>query len=599
MRKIYFILALLSISIFITCKRDNTAEISSEAPANDTETVFASINGVVLDENNIPLPRVQVQCGASSTTSDAYGNFSFLNIVVSKNNATVKIVRNGYFTAYRTFVAVSDRVHYVKIKLIKKNNTGSFNGASGGTVTLPSGAKIVIPANSIADANGNTFLGQVNVAMTWIDPADTNTLNLIPGDLRGINKIGMERSLESYGKIGVELTSSAGQLLNLAAGKTCELTLPVSGISSGNAPATISLWYFDETKNRWVEEGVAQKMGNNYVGTVSHFSFWDFVLAFPTVNLCMKLQNSSGQPLSNTLVILRRTSSNLIYPASFGYTDQLGNLCGLVPKNEPLILEVRPSGPCSNVIFTQNIGPFSANASLGTVTVSMSSGSWLIITGTAQNCSGNPVISGTAFISVNGSYYLTAPVENGNFSAILFNCTNNVQTYSVVVADRSTGLQSLPVNGSGTGGTVNTGPLSACGFSTSEYVIVLINGIQYSWGVAPSQVYNITCITNPVGGGQYRTGLDARSGVPSTTFSFFHNATIGSFPLDYTFVEVAEPSGFVSANTTITVNPQINIIEMGPQSTGFIAGNFNIQMIFNGTPPTVRNVSCQFRARRQ
>jgi hypothetical protein len=35
------------------------------------------------------------------------------------------------------------------------------------------------------------------------------------------------------------------------------------------------LWSFDEAKGLWKEEGQAIKTGSNYVGDVSHFSFWN------------------------------------------------------------------------------------------------------------------------------------------------------------------------------------------------------------------------------------------------------------------------------------------------------------------------------------
>jgi hypothetical protein len=42
------------------------------------------------------------------------------------------------------------------------------------------------------------------------------------------------------------------------------------------APPTIEMWFFDEVKGIWKEEGIGTKQGSVYVGEVSHFSSWNF-----------------------------------------------------------------------------------------------------------------------------------------------------------------------------------------------------------------------------------------------------------------------------------------------------------------------------------
>ena len=62
--------------------------------------------------------------------------------------------------------------------------------------------------------------------------------------------------------MNVELHDAAGEKLNLAAGKTAQLTFPVSSSQVSNAPATIPTWHFDTNSGLWMEEGSAVKNGN-------------------------------------------------------------------------------------------------------------------------------------------------------------------------------------------------------------------------------------------------------------------------------------------------------------------------------------------------
>ena len=341
-------LSFLAISLFsllITgCQTDVDGPVGPLPPAG-TDMVMAGIRGIVVDENNQPVVGATVSSGSNITTTDRYGVFRFNNISLSKSNGMVKVSRSGYFTATRTFITTAGRIHNVRIKLLPKTIAGTFTASAGGTINIAGGAKMIMPAAAVSDAAGNAYTATVNVAMTWIDPTDPSLPDIIPGDLRGLTSAGEERGLQTFGMLGVELTGSAGQSLKIATGKTAELSFPIPAAIAATAPATIDLWHFDEIAGRWKQEGQATKTGNMYVGQVSHFSFWNCDAPFPVVNLCMKIVSvTHGQPLNNVQVRIRRTNNSY----GSGYTDSLGNLCGKVPKNEPLVLEILDQ--CNNII---------------------------------------------------------------------------------------------------------------------------------------------------------------------------------------------------------------------------------------------------------
>jgi hypothetical protein len=592
---------IVSLFVFLStgCQRDlkdpggNTNPPGTTEPAvNDNQMVTGGVRGIVINENNQPVEGAVVTSGTNTTTTDRYGSFRFSNINLSKANGYVKVTKPGYFNGTRTFIAVTGRVNNVRIKLLPKTNGGNFTASAGGTVNVTGGGKLVMPANAMTDASGNAYAGTVNVAMTWIDPTSADLPFIVPGDLRGVTTGGQERGLQTFGMLGVELTGGTGQTLKIASGKTAELTFPIPASLQGNAPATIDLWNFDEATGRWKQEGTATKNGTNYIAQVSHFSFWNCDAPFPLVEVCMKIvRANNNEPLNNVQVRIKRPNGSYGY----GRTDSAGNLCGKVPKEEALVLEVL--GLCNNVVYSQNIGPFTSNTDIGTIAVTIPATSTLVITGTLVTCSNTNVVNGAAVIYTGGGHIYTVPVTNGTFSLSLVRC-NSAETvnFSVLAVDYSTLQQGTPVTGSGTTGTVNVGTIQACGTSSEEYVEFLINGNPYTYATPPDNIFfSDSTIAGTSSATVYATKVNTGGGSTNTTYSTFRfetNGATGVKPLQQCRIS-AGPLGV--AEVIVTPSPTINITTYGPPVTGFIEGNFNIQMNFAGTPKTV---VCTFRVRR-
>lgn len=555
---------------------------------NDSEKVTGGVNGIVVDENNLPVAGATVSSGTASTSTDRYGAFRFRNISLSKANGTVKVSRPGYFTAYRSFIAVEGRINNVRIKLIPKTVSGSFTGSTGGTVTITGGGKLVIPAAAITDAGGNAYTGAVNVAMAWIDPSSAELPFILMGDLRGITTTGEERGLSTYGMMGVELTGASGQPLKMAAGKTAELTFPIPASLQGTAPVTIDLWHFDEATARWKQEGSATKNGTSYIANVSHFSFWNCDAPFPLIDLCMTLKDPPGNPLINAQVRIKRVVNNTY---GYGRTDSLGNLCGKVPKDEALVLEVLDV--CNTVVYSQNIGPFSSNTTLPPITVTIPAANSLIITGTVTNCSNANVTNGAAVIYISGGNHYTVPVTNGTFSLNLLRCSNGTLNFTVLGVDYATLQQSVPVSGSGTTGTVNVGTLQACGTSSAQFIELLIDGVPANFAAPPDNINSIDSTGNPPFSNKTWVSASQQSGGTNSSvvyFGFDNNAVPGSFPM-ISFYYAANQVTY----SGIPPLPSVNVTTFGPPVTGFIEGGFSLQITSGGTP---KNVTCTFRVRR-
>lgn len=596
------LIALVSLTLFFTtgCQRElqdpggtNPPPVNPGPVINDNITVVASVRGIVVDENDIPVEAAVVNSGTNSTTTDRYGTFRFNNINLSKANGYVKVTKTGYFTGSRTFISTAGRTHTIRIKLLPKTNAGNFNSSAGGTINISGGGKLTMPANAISDASGNAYSGTVNVAMTWINPTSPDLASIVPGDLRGITTDGQERGLETFGMLGVELTGSTGQALKVATGKQAELTFPIPASLQSNAPATIDLWNFDEATGRWKQEGTATKSGSNYIANVSHFSFWNCDAPFPVVDVCMTLVSAPDNiPLNNTQVRIKRPNGSY----GHGRTDSSGSLCGKIPKNEALVLEV--ISQCNTVIYSQNIGPFSGNANLGTVAVTVPDINSLTITGTVLTCSNTNVVNGAVMVYTgNGNSYV-APVTNGIFNLTVIRCGVDPLNFSILPVDYTALQQGNPTSGMGTTGVVNVGSLQACGTSSLEFIEFLVDGSPHTYASPPDAI-NIMDSTG--GGGNNNVSFFAQKNTPTTPpntgFSmirFGSDGSTGVKPLQLCRVFIAPGAGGLSEQI-VTPNPTVNITAFGPVGTGFIEGNFTVQMNFGGT---VKNVVCTFRVRR-
>ncbi|HOZ68746.1 MAG TPA: carboxypeptidase-like regulatory domain-containing protein [Chitinophagaceae bacterium] len=591
------LLLVLSAGLFFySCQREikwpEQPALPNETAVNDAERVTGGVNGIVINENNQPMAGVTVRSGTNTTTTDRYGVFQFRNIQLSKANGTVSVEKNGYFTGYRSFVAVEGLINNVRIKMLPKSNSGSFDAAAGGMVSLGSGAKLQMPANSVTDAAGTAYTGNVNVAMTWIDPSSVDLPFNMMGDLRGVLTNGAERGLSTFGMIGVEMTGGTGQALKVAPGKTAELSFPIPASLQAAAPDSIDLWHFDEATARWKQEGKAGKTGAMYVAKVSHFSFWNCDAPFPLIDLCMSFKDDHGAPLNNVQVRIKR-----IVNGSYGYgrTDSTGSLCGKVPKNENLELQLLDI--CGNPFYTQAIGPFTTNSTLPVITVTLPAATSLTISGTLTTCASTNVVNGAAAIYIEGGHQYTVAVTNGVFSVTIPRCTNTAINYTVLGVDYATLQQSIPVSGTGTTGTVNVGTLQACGTSSLEYIEVMIDGTPFTLATPADYInYNDSTGAAPYLFNTWISGARQNSGTTSggIQFSFRHNQSVATgLPLD--FVYVSAGPGMTNSQSFAAGAASVNTTVFGAAPGGFVEGNFTVQMNLGGTP---RTVVCNFRVRR-
>lgn len=580
--------------LFFSCQKELSGENNGtpDQPADlTTKVTISTASGFITDENNAPVKDAIVQLGTSTTNSDKFGYFEFKNTEVVKNAAFVSVTKPGYFKGFKTFTASAGKGFFTRIKLIPKTIKGNINAASGGNVTLSNGLIIALPANAVVNAaTGAAYSGTISVAAFHINPEAADLNEIMPGDLQGINKTGALKLLQTYGMAAVELTGSGGELLQIASGKKATLTMPIPASLSATAPASIPLWYFDETKGLWKEEGSAVKTGNTYMGDVAHFSFWNCDYPLTYVQLSVTFQTPNGQPLQYTLVRITQLSN----PANHreGWTDANGYVSGLVPDNSQLLMEVSGYNNCGGALYSQTITTTSVALSLGTITVN--STVMASISGTALDCSNNPVTNGRVIMKINNLYYVSTLSGTGTFN---FNFGLCSATTADITAEDFTVLQSGPTtNYPVIIGNNTIGNISACGSSTQQFMNYTINGTTYSFTYPADSLFQ-TASYNP--NNIFNVPVIYQSGY---RFNPYQSAELFYTQAGISASSIQDLKKFwatqVSPDTMLVTTPiPVNITEYGNVGQ-FISGNFSGTLTGRAPTNTPYVVTCSFRVRR-
>ncbi len=546
--------------------------------------VRTNLYGEVTGPQGQPLSGITVQVGSSQTMTDEQGYYALSGINLDQKGGVVRFSGNGWFAISRVAVPIADAWTLLDARMSPRSLSGMVNATSGGIVAV-AGASVRFPAQAFVDAQGQAWTGQVHVHATFLDPASPDMQRRMPGNLTAIREDGRHAVLATFGMLGVELETPTGAPLQLASGKKAVITIPLTAEYRNAAPATIPLWYFDQEKGKWIEEGEAQLDGSAYVGEVSHFSFWNVDFPFEAIRLCGTTIAENGTPLVGAqirLTVLSGGGANFPPGAlASAWSGADGSFCGFVPADAEFVLEVLSF--CGEVIHAMNVGPFTADHDLGTMLIEWND-NLIQVNGWLEDCQGNALVSPSYAVIHVGNYKLFLPVQpDGSVSGTVMNCQLDVLTAQAidVVNLKQGDVQTYPVAG---GSTVDLGVLTACD-DLQEYIIVDLDG-------EPEMVWT-----------EVQGGIDS----PLLTFAAFGpDSTIcqigvpllapGQASPDFVFVLLPDPvSGVVQASCyqsncqgmTVTVS---QIGGLGEPVQGSFSGTIEVP----GQGPTSMNGSFRF-----
>ena len=133
------------------------------------------------------------------------------------------------------------------------------------------GVTVVIPANSILDANGNVAVAPLDVTISTVDLLSPQQM---PGDDSVVPMGGGGGNIESFGAGSLDLPTG----FKLRPGSSAKVTIPVdrSRLMGGSLPPKVPLLSYDEIKGLWIEEGTLTLVNvagvSSYEGDTKHFS---------------------------------------------------------------------------------------------------------------------------------------------------------------------------------------------------------------------------------------------------------------------------------------------------------------------------------------
>ncbi|MEP5340635.1 MAG: hypothetical protein ABJL44_12895 [Algibacter sp.] len=428
--------------VLVSCKKDDEFINIEETIQGEsiTDEEFAQYNfgvaievnfiGKVVDESGNRLRDVQIAIGNKTVNTDHNGIFVLNSVSVHDKFVFVKASKDGYIKGFRSLVPTSEGSNDIQITLLKKNVIGTVTSGEASEVSMSNGSKVTFGGGFI-DVSGNSYFGQVEVSMHYLEPNKATTFVQMPGMLFGQREDGSASSMETYGMLSVNLFSPSGEVLNISEDSPAKLSFPIS-TTTPNVETDIPLWYFDEATGYWKEQGSATKLANDYITLVTHFTWWNCdIPVSKIINGCINLtSDNTSKPLTNYyLEIFRKSNNQQIFG---GYTNAEGKECGWFPKDEELSVKVYSD--CKENILYESIEEFVVSDTIIDIVVLETTDiTETELQATILDCSGNPLTKGYVYLFDDNFNDFFVEIINGVFNYNISGCTN--ANYNMIIYD--------------------------------------------------------------------------------------------------------------------------------------------------------------------
>ena len=469
---LYFFLPIL---LLTACSEDNTVANNNETQGDNSiiemfsdnfgESLQASFFGKIVDTDNNPIENVEVKISGIAVLTDQNGIFSITNANVYKKFAFIKASKEGFVHGSKTLVPLNDEVNYIEIVLLEVNTTETINSDEISEILLNNGSKVILNGDYV-NHNGSNYAGSIDVSMHYLAPSNDETYKVMPGSLLGSLENNEAVILENYGMIAVNLFSTDGESLNLAEGTTATIELPIDPSQMSFAPESIPLWYFNDELGYWIKEGEAIKIGDKYVGEVSHFSWWTYCIYDDGVNVCINVKNTNGDEIPNQYFTILKQENGAF--TNTGFTNMNGSYCDFVPYFDPLVFRtVYTNCDGSETIFEQEIGSFTTNDTEIDITLNIIEFVSSTVTASILDCDSDmPIENGYFYFEYNEEAY-NYPIGDSTFEFNFIFCVEQPQiTLIAYNLDTNTETEAIEINLSS--GVTDLGTLNTCDNSSGS-----------------------------------------------------------------------------------------------------------------------------------
>lgn len=383
------------VCLIMSCAKDSDTVIDMTDNLPEVkEKIFASFNGLILDEQETTVEDAFVVIGGESTTTDENGFFTISGFF-NPDGTLITVSKDGYFDATGRLIPYPDVSVNTKVKLISKSNP--VKDKTDKIISYDTElANVTFKENSytIADIK---YEGTVEVIGTSIDIEDPEYSLFSPGPMETV-KDGEYKILFPFGRVNVELFSESGARVDINA--PAEIRFNISEELAQRAPDEIPLWYLDTNTGLWIEDGMATKDGNSYRGEVTHFTDWCVGLDVNIYEIS-GVVTRNGEPYPNANMGINIYSFRLTFSTAADGSYRIP-----VYDFDEMLLDV--SDQCDAPIYEQTISQLSSDIVQD-----------INITQTASSF----VVSGKIFCedpttNVEGGYILV-DFENSQFSEVV------------------------------------------------------------------------------------------------------------------------------------------------------------------------------------
>lgn len=395
----YIFLLLLSIVIAVGCREDSILITEDETELPELEDVTYQF--LVTNELGNPISDAQILINTEVYTSDENGIAITQPQKVSSLGLAFKVTALEYEPILKRVDGADGAKISETVVLFKAVNTVISTGGSG---LVDGGGKLSLPSNLKA-SDGSVYSGDVTVKSKYLDPDNKDFLRSAPGNLLALNTADEYQLLASLGMYLIELYDDNGGALELPEGSSAIIEFPIADRHKNNVGGEIPLWYFDENKGVWIEDGIAKVEGDVMIAEVNHFTWWNCDLPYDFTKVCLSFLDNDGESMPGLEVEFS------INGVSFGLatTDVNGNINAKVPIDFIFELSYYIGGIETG---SQSVGSFEEGAKKEIINTGLD---LIKISGNTIDCDGNELSNGYVYYSTIDGIFPVLLTSNGSF----------------------------------------------------------------------------------------------------------------------------------------------------------------------------------------
>ena len=327
---------------------DSGTDTGDTADTGETPLGDAVLVGRVTDNAGAAIEGAAVSLDSGETTqTDADGLFRVENLGTGEAEESVRAIatfsKDGFMGSTRIFEGLDATERTWRVSMIARAAGQTFDTAATGDVRLSLGddGGLTISPGTLVDENGVAATGQATAYLTMINVDDDTALRAAPGDFSAKLDDGSDALLDSWGMAELLILGADGKELQLAAGATAEVEMPMVFPRIGREPnpgELIGFFWFDESTGEWMQDGEAVNGGNGmFIGEIDRFDHWNCDKAMETTCVSAHVEDSTGVAQENLQVV----AMGIDYTNyTDHFTDAAGDAFMLVRRDSNLFFTV-------------------------------------------------------------------------------------------------------------------------------------------------------------------------------------------------------------------------------------------------------------------